>query len=601
MNTSIDRDGIIQSDEDADNRASTTQPSPHIEQVSDDAEAFPAIDQALSELEGQKDRWVTLDITTKTNLLKEVCHRVESCAEAQVRDAMNAKGIPLDSPLVGEDWLSGPYATQRTVKAMIGALESLKQHGHTGVTNRDAHELPSGQVVVKVFPTNFLDRMLLLGFHGEVRLQPHVSIHDWQARAGLVYRTPPQDGKIALVLGAGNVASIGILDVIHKLYVEAQVCILKFNPVNDYLAPHYEESLRPLIDEGFVRLTKGGADEGKYLCQHPLVEEIHITGSCQTHDAIVYGGGDEGQDRKTRDLPICDKRITSELGNVSPVIIVPGSWTQREIQFHAASLATMIYNNSGFNCNAARVVIMHRDWPQRHEFTNAIIATLSSLQARPAYYPGAADRYQRFISSHEGAQAIKTQNIDQFESALPVGLLVEVDPQESNHICFNEEAFCAMAATTSLEANSVAEFIERATEFANETVWGTLNVTLIIDSRTEKSHLEELDKAIDQLCFGSVCINHWPALSYGLGSTTWGAYPGHSREDIRSGIGVVHNSFMLEDVEKTVIRGPFTMWPRPPWFMTHKNSLAMAKSLVNVTAKPSILNYMKLATHALKG
>ena len=158
-----------------------------------------------------------------------------------------------------------------------------------------------------------------------------------------------------------------------------------------------------------------------------------------------------------------------------------------------------------------------------------------------------------------------------------------------------------MAATTSLEAESVSEFIKRATDFANDVVWGTLNATIILDTQTEKRYRAELDQAIDELRFGSVCVNHWPALSYGLGSTTWGAYPGHSREDIRSGIGVVHNTFMLEDVEKTVIRGPFKVWPHPPWFMTHKHSVAMAKSLMETTAKPSVFNLIKLASHALRG
>jgi hypothetical protein len=132
-------------------------------------------------------------------------------------------------------------------------------------------------------------------------------------------------------------------------------------------------------------------------------------------------------------------------------------------------------------------------------------------------------------------------------------------------------------------------------------VWGTLNATIILDTKTEQLHQAELEEAIDQLEFGSVCVNHWPALSYGLGSTTWGAHPGHTRKDIRSGIGVVHNTFMLEDVEKTVIRGPFTVWPHPPWFMTHKNSVAMAKALVATTAKPSVMNLLKLASNALKG
>ena len=195
---------------------------------------------------------------------------------------------------------------------------------------------------------------------------------------------------------------------IHKLYLEAQVCILKFNPVNEYLESHYAKVLGPLIEAGYVRMFKGGAAEGKYLCQHELVDEIHITGSDKTHDAIVYGVGKTGALRKKNDdEPICDKKISSELGNVSPIIVVPGSLTQTEINFHAANIATMIYNNAGFNCNAARVLIMQKGWPQKRALVDAIQEALSSLEARPSYYPGASDRYERFIKSDEGALSIE--------------------------------------------------------------------------------------------------------------------------------------------------------------------------------------------------
>jgi len=40
--------------------------------------------------------------------------------------------------------------------------------------------------------------------------------------------------------------------------------------------------------------------------------------------------------------------------------------------------------------------------------------------------------------------------------------------------------------------------------------------------------------------------------------------------DIQSGIGVVHNTYLLEDVVKTVVRGPFHPAVRPPWFHTHR-------------------------------
>ena len=43
------------------------------------------------------------------------------------------------------------------------------------------------------------------------------------------------------------------------------------NPVNDYLAPHWERSLRTLVEGGFLRIVKGDAAAGAFLVNHPEV------------------------------------------------------------------------------------------------------------------------------------------------------------------------------------------------------------------------------------------------------------------------------------------------------------------------------------------
>jgi len=54
-----------------------------------------------------------------------------------------------------------------------------------------------------------------------------------------------------VVLGAGNVSSIGPMDTLYKLFAEGQVVILKMNPVNEYLGP--------FIDEAFAQRYFPGA------------------------------------------------------------------------------------------------------------------------------------------------------------------------------------------------------------------------------------------------------------------------------------------------------------------------------------------------------
>ncbi len=98
-----------------------------------------------------------------------------------------------------------------------------------------------------------------------------------------------------------------------------------------------------------------------------------------------------------------------------------------------------------------------------------------------------------------------------------------------------------------------------------------------------------------------MAINHWPALAYGLGSTPWGAFPGATPEDIQSGVGHVHNAYLIDDPQKTVIRGPFRVSPKPPWFVTHRGTDAVARAMLQMEEKPGWLKLPKVVLAALRG
>ena len=67
------------------------------------------------------------------------------------------------------------------------------------------------------------------------------------------------------MLGAGNVTSIPVLDVLYELLAHNRVVILKVNPTQDPLVPVFERALAPLIEPGFLRIVRGGGDVGAYL------------------------------------------------------------------------------------------------------------------------------------------------------------------------------------------------------------------------------------------------------------------------------------------------------------------------------------------------
>jgi hypothetical protein len=144
---------------------------------------------------------------------------------------------------------------------------------------------------------------------------------------------------------------------------------------------------------------------------------------------------------------------------------------------------------------------------------------------------------------------------------------------------------------TALAASSPAAFVDRATTFVNDVLWGTLSASVIASSasRRDKQLGPAIDRAIAGLHVGTVGINHWAGVSYALGCTTWGAYPGNELAQIQSGRGVVHNSYMFSQPEKSVLYGPFRPLPKPAWWATHKSPHHIGPRLVSFECRPSWL------------
>src|SRR5206468_10927845 len=121
----------------------------------------------------------------------------------------------------------------------------------------------------------------------------------------------------------------------------------------------------------------------------------------RTCAAVAFGHGKEGRRRSAADGPPLTKRFTAELGNISPVIVVPGPWDDGALDYQAENIATMLTNNAGFNCNAGRVIVQHAAWGQRGELLARIGRVLSQIPVRRAYYPGAGERFDAFLGAHQ--------------------------------------------------------------------------------------------------------------------------------------------------------------------------------------------------------
>lgn len=252
------------------------------------AVVMPDIDEPINELKASKDAWAQTGIAERIEILNDIKDALLGVAEEWAVISAEKKLVPASSPLVGEEWISGPYAMMATCNGLIQTLTNLD--GKRFLNNLPKRQLPNGQLSVKVLPNNIWDNLLFSGIEVEVWMNKGINPGNLSDHTAGAYDVPDNQrrGKLALVLGAGNISSIAPLDCFQKLFLENQVVILKLNPVNDYLFELMQTVLAALIRRNALRIIKGDGRVGAYLTAHPDIDEIHITGAGATHDAIVW-------------------------------------------------------------------------------------------------------------------------------------------------------------------------------------------------------------------------------------------------------------------------------------------------------------------------
>jgi acyl-CoA reductase-like NAD-dependent aldehyde dehydrogenase len=557
------------------------------------------LDRAVQAVRDRAQEFARQPISRKLALLNEVMLGIERVAPDWVRSGCQAKGLAFDTPAAGEEWLAGPMITMRNVRLLIETLEAIRLNGKPplGMGHRVRKD---GLLEIDVFPTLMAEAALFAGFKAHALMQPGVTAASARERQARFFSLKEPTGIVEVVLGAGNVSSIPPCDVLYKMFAEGHVCVLKMNPVNEWVGPHLEQALQPLVSAGYLRIVYGGGPAGAYLTSHPLVDEVHITGSDKTHDLIVWGPpGPERERRLAAKDPLLKKRITSELGNVSPVAIVPGDYTESELRFQAKNMASMVANNGSFNCNAGKVLITGKGWKQRDRFLAMLRESLTEIPVREAYYPGAFDRYEQLVGRRANVEKFGTAT----RSALAWAFVPGLDAEDRNEPLYQVEPFCGVLCEVPLASADPVEFLDKATAFMNDRLWGTLNAAIIISPRDEAQApvAAALDRAIVALRYGTVAINHWPALGYGLISPPWGGHPSATLENIQSGLGWVHNSFLLDGCDKSVVRGPITLWPKPAWFYDNRNTHVLGQKLLAFERAPSWFKVPGIAMAALQG
>ncbi|TFH33169.1 MAG: aldehyde dehydrogenase [Anaerolineales bacterium] len=551
------------------------------------------IDNYAQILQSHKLEWAQLEIHERLMLLTEVRKEMMSVKNAWIQAELDAKGIQPETFPVAEEWtmLAQIFRAIRQIEISLKRIDASE----SVVNPKAIREGPEGRVVLRTFPQTLWDRVIFLNVTGDVWIQP--GIKPEVALTGKIakYSDPHYEGKVSLVLGGGNSSMLPVCDSFHKLFVDLQVVMLKLNPVNAHLGPLIEQGLQSLIRRGFLAVVYGGPEVGAYVCNHPVIEELHMTGSDKTYEAVVFGIGEEGNRRKRERKPINTKPFTAELGNVTPVIIVPGPWKSVDIDEYSKHIGTWLTANAGFACLTPRVIIQHKAWAQRERLSNSIREELAHYPNRKAYYPGAFNIHKDFVDAHPEAQLLG----DAKPGQLPWTLIPDLDPSVKDDICFRREGFGGISGEVSLGGEDIEEFLSTAVEFANNSLWGSLCAILIVHPKSKKDPAiaAAVEHAIAELQYGTVAVNMLAFYSSYFMVCPWGAIPGHDTYDIQSGIGRNFNFAMLDGVEKVVVRAPFKRID--PLTIRAKRAHVFTEKLTAFEARPSWFRLIDLMLSAM--
>jgi aldehyde dehydrogenase (NAD(P)+) len=556
------------------------------------------LDHIVTRLQEGAVAFVRLSLPERIALARAMQAGYLQIAGPSVRAGCEAKGIAPGTPMEGEEWATGPWSVVRQLRLVAESLDALARTGSTPIG--PIGRARDGRLIARVFPANRVDGVLFSGIAVDVRFQAGIDEERMQAARASYYKNSPRQGRTVLVLGAGNIAAIPAMDVITKLFNEGKVCLLKMNPVNAYLGPFLEAAFAEPIRRGFLAVVYGGAEEGSYLAQHPGIEEIHLTGSDRTYDQIVWGPpGPEREARKARHAPLIGKPVSAELGNVSPVLVVPGPYSDRELAFQAESIAGAVAMNASFLCNSPKMLITPKGWSGRASLLTALERAFALAPVRRAYYPGAEERWRDLAAGRLGNRTIGAAGPGQ----LPWTIIPGLDATDSRERAFSTEPFCSILSETEVGSDDPVEFLERAVDFANNRLWGTLSADLVIHPKAMKDPriAEAAERAIARLRYGAVGVNSWAGFLFAYGTPPWGAYPGSVPADIQSGTGWVHNTTMLEGIEKAVLRHPLTIVPKPASFPSHRTAHTVLRRLTSLEERASWVRVPGVVAAAMRG
>jgi acyl-CoA reductase-like NAD-dependent aldehyde dehydrogenase len=455
------------------------------------------------------------------------------------------------------------------ISSVVGSSERVAWSDSADIAN----ESPSGHQALRLLPQNKLEALLLPKFRGYALFKCETRLDQRQSLPAVSSQNTPsiRSPALALCLLPFNLASIGVLDIVHLLCARGLRVVAKISEKAEFVGPYLEKIFAPFVQSKALLFLRGGPELGAELAARPEFSHVHLTGSAGTAAKVeqVVGPG----------------RFTCELGGVTPAIVLPDALsTKVGIRHTARQLAFGALANNGQHCVSYQIALVPDS--HRRDFERTLWLEMQNVAAR-----GGSDGFRTLIDA-TAAQRLESLLIDaQVDGAqltpadprargkaFPVSLVSGVKPRMR---LFREEAFGPVVGVMGLQDS---DFEQHALRMANSReLSGDLAASLF----TSKHESDQTRRMIGKLKHGIVTVNTYPGVAFAT-SLPWGAGPAGL-----SGRGWVHNYQCLPEAKlrKVVLTAPLgrkgfgpLCW-EDPWLLNVYGapSLNFARALVQIT------------------
>ena len=214
---------------------------------------------------------------------------------------------------------------------------------------------------------------------------------------------------------------------------------------------------------------------------------------------------------------------------------------------------------------------MDKNWGYKTVLLKALKAQLEKHRWRDDRFEGISQRRESFRQTYPKADCFGPRSLQ------------VLDPKAQERL-FQEEAFCGFLGVVELDCEGVEDYLQKATRFCNEKLWGDLSCLVVVDPKTRRRYERSIAHCLTLLEYGTVGVNVYPGLAFVSNVTPWGSYLDGKAD---TGNGWVHNtSFFFDRPEKTVMEG----FLYPP----HSSTLGQALSQLESARRPLSLSSISI-------